>query len=291
MDNRICAPLDSLTGEAGAASVTLTWMREPALAYSDMVYVYRAVSAAGLAGSEPIGYAYYYNDGFTDYFLNEESLAASYYYGAVVVDKRGVASTMKIFGPISPLSDSELPAIEVYYLEDGQYINGTNDASIYITDNSSLASISAVFIAEGGTETAVSWSPKEFDSSSQHSNWSNSIGFDGLADGNYTLRIVATDVFNNQAVSSIRFVMDTVAPAAPTVTASSIPGKIDLRWTAAPDADVAGYRVYSAESEDGDYYNETYYTARVLLTLNSLSQCANSLSVHIIQQPILTVKN
>ena len=84
--------------------------------------------------------------------------------------------------------------------------------------------------------------------------------FSALADGAYTLRVTAMDLFGNEETLSVRFFKDSAAPDAPDLTASPIPGKIDLRWTTPAAPDVIGYNVYSADSEDGDYGRENYYS-------------------------------
>ena len=85
--------------------------------------------------------------------------------------------------------------------------------------------------------------------------------FAGLADGiEYSFTVLAYDLSGNpspESPATTCSAVDDVAPSAPTnLTAADVPadqgGAIALAWTASPEADTAGYRVY----RDGDQVAE-----------------------------------
>ncbi len=291
VDNTPCAPADSFAAAPGAGSVTLTWTREKELTYGDSVMIYRSDSAASLGTGEPIATGYnshsewddeingyvttdYY---YTDAFLDEESAGKDWYYGLVIREARGVESTMKTLGPVQAVTDTEKPTVSFYSLEDGSYVRGDGYAEFYCRDNVSLRRVTAVFIGDDGTEQEANGSPWTYAADyAQESGWF-SARFDALSDGAYTLRVTAADVFGNTATEERRFVRDSVAPAATTVTAAPVPGKIDLRWSASDDPDVVGYNVYFSDSEDGRYYQTGYrLTERALTHPNGYDYIAQS---------------
>ncbi|MBR3641320.1 MAG: Ig-like domain repeat protein, partial [Oscillibacter sp.] len=252
VDNTDCAPLDTFTAESGAASVTLRWTREDNSYYT--VYLYRAATAAALADAESFASTYYYNDSYTDRFFTAEAAGGAYYYGARVRDERNVMSEMRVLGPVGPLADANAPLV-TFSAEDGAYLNARN-LTVYCEDESAVTELSAVFIAADETQTVVSGSPWTFNAAYYNASVAQTVfasELAALADGAYTLRVTATDAFGNSASADLHFVKDGTAPAAPVLTVSSVPGRIDLRWTASADADVIGYRVYSSETEDGSY--------------------------------------
>ncbi|MBQ7565610.1 MAG: Ig-like domain repeat protein, partial [Oscillospiraceae bacterium] len=265
VDNTSCTALSTFTAEPGVASVSLNWSRESGLDYSDTILIYRGSTAAELATAEPIISTYYYNNPYSDVFFTEEEVSSAYYYGARVRDGRGVESDMLTVGPVRPLADTSAPAIR-FEFDEGAYINGGN---VYFSclDESAVVTVSALLIAADGAEIVPERSPWTYSANTYYASVSpyvTSAEFAALSDGAYTLRVTATDAFGNQAASETHFVKDSTAPAAPVVTTSPVPGKIDLRWTASADADVVGYRVYCCETEDGSYWRANYYAGDTL---------------------------
>ncbi|MBQ7523074.1 MAG: fibronectin type III domain-containing protein, partial [Oscillospiraceae bacterium] len=258
VNNAPCAPMDTFTAEPQVGKIALAWSRETALSYGDAILIYRATSKEALA-ENPLTEEYYSYTEYEDTFLTSESAAGAYYYGIQIRDKRGILSDMvTTAAPVSPLPDTDAPTVHFGFDENKVF---SNDNSIYVNseDNVSLGLVEAVFIAENGTETAAEGSPWHYGETYANTYAYYYLSVAPLADGNYTLRVTSKDVYGNETVVSRAFIKDGTPPSAPTgLTASPLPGKIKLSWTAAPEADVVGYVVSCADSEDGYYYDAFY---------------------------------
>ncbi|MBQ6907132.1 MAG: fibronectin type III domain-containing protein, partial [Clostridia bacterium] len=258
VNNAPCDPMDSFTAEEGISSVTLKWSREKALEYSDSILIYRAETPQALS-ENLIKNAYYYSSEYSDYFFTNESVSASYYYGISVKDARGVESTMLVTGPVSPVADTKAPTMNIYGVEENEY-KSSGDIIIYCYDETAVSSVYAKITASDGTEFIPKNSPWLYEA--YHGGYYNcriyADEYAALDDGAYTLSVTATDVFGQSAENLIHFVKDSTPPAAAVLSTSSIPGKIDLRWTASADSDVIGYNILCSESEDGSFYSVNY---------------------------------
>lgn len=98
-------------------------------------------------------------------------------------------------------------------------------------------------LAPGICESATAWSPLRTFGIAQDS--STLFEFNELpADGDYCLRLIVTDLVGNQSVATRHFVLDTTPPAAPVLSGEVIERRdVQLGWTSAGDADLAGYHI------------------------------------------------
>ena len=258
VNNAPCAPMDTFTAEPQVGKITLAWSRETALDYGDVILIYRATSKEALAENQ-LAEEYYSYTSYEDTFLTSESAAGSYYYGIRICDKRGILSEMVTTdAPVSPLADTEAPTA-YFGFEENETFNNDRETYVEFNDNVSLGVVEAVFVAENGTETAVEGSPWTYGTTYASTYTYHYFNFTALDDGAYTLRVTAKDVYGNRTVATRTFVKDGTPPSAPTgLIASPIPGRVSLRWTAAPEADIVGYYVSYSETEDGTYYDVNY---------------------------------
>ncbi|MBP5167543.1 MAG: fibronectin type III domain-containing protein, partial [Oscillospiraceae bacterium] len=267
VDNTPAVPVSGFTAEADVGRINLSWQREKETVYYDSFIIYRAESIEALA-ENVLEESSYYNTSHRDVFLNSESAAGTYYYGIVVKEGRGTNSEMVIAGPVAALPDVNAPEIHMWYLSDGDVINGTSNIEIQLEDETSLKKIEAVITASDGTEYVPGNSPWLYGQEyATDYTWDyiyrNEIA--ALPDGEYTLTVTAEDVFGNVSTLTRSFTKDAVPPAAPTgISTSPLPGKIRIGWTASADPDIKQYNILYSESEDGQYYlagstQELYY--------------------------------
>ena len=248
IDNHGPEKVTGLSYESTHVSVTLHWNN-----VSDEDIRYFRVEQKGEDGTYTTVGNVYDTLGMNIYDLAPGS---EYTYRVVGYDQQGNRGTPSDDITACTLSDTIAPVITKLRPVAGYYADSI-PLMITAEDEYQIRSITIQI-----SHDLLTWKDvfvQKYAGVSQSQTLSYELSLAEFAEGAIYIRAVARDIGGNTSDTSvnapyIQYIVDRTAPAAPeNVTAIGQCGYIELSWRQGSETDLAGYSVYRAEAEDGEY--------------------------------------
>ncbi|MDD2402559.1 MAG: fibronectin type III domain-containing protein, partial [Clostridia bacterium] len=253
--------------ESTAGSITIKWDQNEEV---DLSYykIYKAENEAGPYTVLAEKHTY------ISYIDRDIQPSTTYYYKVAAVDIAGNIGQQAnpVIGTFT--EDTEAPEVLSISPNEGQMLAANPKFSVLASDNYKLAQINMYYKKDGNaTDEWTLIENKNVDSYSEVVIFSWNT--EGLTDGSYRISVKAIDTEGNESESFIKaYQLNLDPPSVPNVTA--IPGgwKVQLTWTASPEDDLAGYRIYRKTSSE-DTYRRINQTKQTSYTDEQLSPALN----------------
>ena len=248
IDNALPDPPSGFTVVSGSAYIYLSW--DPVYSGGfDKFILYRAVVTDGEPG--PFS-KIYETKNYLGYYDKSIEHDKTYAYYLTAMSSTGYESEASPILRATPLPDTGKPLVYSVYPKDGASLKSSAAISASLLDDYRLARVE-LFCRPAATLTWTLLEQKPLTLASEiayFNNWSL-----GLAEGDYDFKFVATDAAGNASDDYIvRYSIDNTPPAERTLTAIDQDLAAGVSWNkGAEEADIAGYKVYRANTENGIY--------------------------------------
>lgn len=176
----------------------------------------------------------------------------TYYYKVAAKDFAGNEGALAGPSAAQLSADTENPVVNSIGPKDGSKLSGNPKIYVLASDNYRLAKVKLEYLAAGAAGDWTEIGAKEVNTYGDVLifDWNNTE----LNDGSYQVRAVAFDQAGNQSQPlTVNYYLNVEPPQKPVVTA--VPGgwEIDLSWSTANEADLAGFRVFRGSVMGGPY--------------------------------------
>lgn len=184
-----------------------------------------------------------------------------YYYKVSAVDTAGNESELSTIKFAQLAEDTERPKVISFSPSESTILPANPTISVLASDNYKLSKINVEYKPENSTEWVLLGS-KDLNV------YSDAVAFkwdtEKLTDGKYNIRAVAIDQGGNTSEAlTTNYSLNLAPPQAPVVSSNSGGWSIDLAWTSGNEEDLAGFRIYRSNDQNGTYklLKETTSTA------------------------------
>lgn len=176
-----------------------------------------------------------------------------YSYKVAVIDKAGNISELSDEVVAQSEKDTEKPIVYSANPENGSTVSKNPQISALSVDNSCLKEVVFEYKSEDSEEYI--WNEISVVSvNEQNKVVKTEWNTEGIAEGNYIIRITAIDMEGNISNSyEITYTLDITSPEMPYPQTTTQHRKIDISWPASEAQDIGGYEIFRKNALDKEY--------------------------------------